>query len=287
MNHELLGLAFAAGLVAALNPCGFAMLPGYLAFVVGDSATGRPAAAGRAVLATLAMTLGFLAVFALFGTLTLSVASTLQSYLPIVTVIVGVVLIGVGVALLLGKQLHVPTPAAATSGRWAPTARLWSMLGYGVAYAVASLSCTVGPFLAVTAAAARGSVTDTVAVYLAYAGGFGLIVGTLAVAAAFASSALATRMRRVLPVVNRIGGALVVVIGAYVAYYGSYELRLFHGSGDPADAVVGAAGRLQGTLAGWVHAHGGWPWAIALVVLLLTAAGWAWRRHRRLASIAP
>ena len=34
MNHDLIGLAFAAGTVAAFNPCGFAMLPAYLAFVV-------------------------------------------------------------------------------------------------------------------------------------------------------------------------------------------------------------------------------------------------------------
>ena len=30
MNSELIGLAFAAGMVAAFNPCGFAMLPAYL-----------------------------------------------------------------------------------------------------------------------------------------------------------------------------------------------------------------------------------------------------------------
>ena len=34
MQQDLVGLAFAAGLVAALNPCGFAMLPAYLALVV-------------------------------------------------------------------------------------------------------------------------------------------------------------------------------------------------------------------------------------------------------------
>lgn len=34
MDQGLVGLAFAAGLVAALNPCGFAMLPAYLLLVV-------------------------------------------------------------------------------------------------------------------------------------------------------------------------------------------------------------------------------------------------------------
>ena len=157
------------------------------------------------------MTLGFLTVFAVFGALTIPVAAAVQRYLPLVTVVVGVSLVAVGLWLLAGYRLRMPAPPPE---RWAPTTRLGSMFGYGVAYAVASLSCTVGPFLAVTAAGARsGSTAGAVAVYLAYAGGFALVVGTLAVAAAFACSALATRLRRLLPVVNRIGGALVILVG--------------------------------------------------------------------------
>ncbi|OBK12876.1 hypothetical protein A5636_10355 [Mycobacterium asiaticum] len=87
-----------------------------------------------------------------------------------------------------------------------------------------------------------------------------LVVGALAIAVATARSALVDRMRRALPHVNRISGALLVLVGLYVGYYGLYEIRLFHANGDPRDAVITAAGRLQGRLAGWVHQHGGWPW---------------------------
>ena len=106
------------------------------------------------------------------------------------------------------------------------------MFGYGVSYAIASLSCTIGPFLAVTAAGLRsGSVLTGVAIYLAYVGGLTLVVGVLALAAATASSAVAERLRRILPFVNRISGALLVLVGLYVAYYGVYELRLFSATG--------------------------------------------------------
>ena len=47
------------------------------------------------------------------------------------------------------------------------------------------------------------------AVYVAYAAGFTLVVGVLAVAAALASSAAVDRMRRIVPYVNRISGALL------------------------------------------------------------------------------
>jgi cytochrome c biogenesis protein CcdA len=283
MNNELLGLAFAAGLVAALNPCGFAMLPAYLTFVVSGSEASRPAAVARALLATLALALGFLAVFAAFGVLTVAVASTVQKFLPFVTVVVGVVLVSTGIWLLAGRQLYFPMPAALQSENRATRTRgLGSMFSYGAAYATASLSCTVGPFLAVTGAGLRsGSVANAVAVYVSYAAGFVLIVGTLAVAAAFASSALVAPLQRVLPVVNRLGGALVILVGLYVTYYGIYELRLFHGNASPEDAVISAAGRLQATIAGWVNGHGGWPWLIGLVVLLSAVAAVAWRRRVR------
>ncbi len=274
---DLVGLAFAAGLVAALNPCGFAMLPAYLTFVVSGAEHSRPAAVGRAAMATLAMTAGFVAVFAAFGLLAVSIASTLQRYLPAVTVVVGVALVVAGICLLCGRDLGV-----AVAGRFerAPTARLGSMFGYGVAYAVASLSCTVGPFLAVTATATRtGSHGEAIVVYGAYAAGFALVVGTLAVAAAFMSAALSTRLRNAMPVINRIGGALVILVGLYVAYYGIYELRLFHGDGPPDDTVISAAGRLQSAVADWVNGHGGWPWVLALAVLSAVAVVWAWRRR--------
>jgi cytochrome c biogenesis protein CcdA len=279
LNQGLVGLAFAAGLVAALNPCGFAMLPAYLLLVV----HGHPVkAVARALAATAGMALGFMTVFGVFGALTISAAARVQRYLPYGTVVIGVVLVALGVWLLWGRELTALTPRP-LGPRWAPTARLWSMFGYGVSYAIASVSCTIGPFLAVTAAGLRsGSVRTGVLVYLAYVAGLTLVVGVLAVAAATASSALTERLRRILRFVNRIGGALLVLVGLYVGYYGVYELRLFSATrANPPDLLITAAGRLQGALAGWVHRHGMWPWAVALALLAVVAVAGAWHRRAR------
>jgi cytochrome c biogenesis protein CcdA len=288
VDQGLVGLAFAAGLVAALNPCGFAMLPAYLLLVVRGQQSGeRPstprglASVGRALAATVGMALGFLTVFGLFGVLTISAATTLQRYLPYGTVVIGVVLVALGIWLISGRELTALTPRS-LGLRWAPSVRLGSMYGYGVSYAIASLSCTIGPFLAVTAAGFRGgSIVTAVAIYAAYVAGLTLVVGVLAIAAATASSALADRLRRILPFVSRIGGALLVLVGLYVGYYGVYELRLFNTGANPHDTVIVAAGRLQGTLAGWVHQHGVWPWLVALFMLVVGALASAWYRRAR------
>lgn len=280
MDHNLIGLAFAAGMVAALNPCGFAMLPGYLMLVV-QSEGGRRSAVLRALGATAAMALGFLTVFGLFGLLTVSVASTVQQHAPYATVLVGIALVALGIWLLSGREITAFSWRP-SGPRWAPTAQIGSMFGYGVAYAVASLSCTVGPFLAVTGSSmSSGSLATGVAVYAAYAAGLALVVGALAVTVAVASTALVERLRRILPYINRIGGAMLVVVGAYVAYYGWFELRLF-ADGRSADPVIAAAGRVQRSLAGWVYQHGAWPWlGILAVAGLLTAGAIRRRRYRR------
>jgi cytochrome c biogenesis protein CcdA len=288
VNQGLVGLGFAAGLVAAVNPCGFAMLPAYLLLVVrGEQNSKRTSllgGVGRALGATAGMALGFFTVFGVFGALTISAATTVQRYLPYATVVIGVVLVALGIWLLSGRELTVLTPRP-LGPRWAPKqqgSRIVGMYGYGISYAIASLSCTIGPFLAVTAAGLRsGSIVTGVSIYLAYVAGLTLVVGVLAVAAATASSALADRLRRILPFINRIGGALLVLVGLYVGYYGLYELRLLNTAADPQDAVITAAGRLQGQLAGWVHQHGVWPWIVALSALVAAALASAWHRRAR------
>jgi cytochrome c biogenesis protein CcdA len=291
VDRGLVGLAFAAGLVAALNPCGFAMLPAYLVLVVRGEGTGGSeggagaatglASVGRALAATGGLAMGFLTVFGLFGALTISAAATVQRYLPYLTVVIGIVLVVVGIWLLFGRELMLLTPKR-PGGRWAPTARLGSMYGYGVSYAIASLSCTIGPFLAVTAAGLRrGSLVGSVSIYLAYTAGLTLVVGVLAIAAAAASSAVVNGLRRILPHVNRISGVLLVLVGLYVGYYGLYEVRLLSARANSFDLVIATAGRVQGVLAGWVHRHGAVPWVMALVVLTAGALAAAWYQRAR------
>lgn len=275
-------LAVTAGLLAAVNPCGFALLPAYVSLVVVQSGgTGRWAALRRAAAMTAAMTGGFVAVFGLFGLLVTPLALSVERYLPWVTVVIGVGLVGLGAWLLTGREVYLRVPRPGSAG---VTGSVRSTVGYGVSYALASLSCTIGPFLALTTATFRsGSVVAGTGVFVAYATGMGLVVGVVTVATALAKQTLVTRLRRVLPVVARAGGGLVVLAGLYVAYYGWYEIRVLSGGGT-ADPVVDAATGLQGAAQRWLADLGAGPVLLVLAVLVVAAVGagrWRTRSRRR------
>jgi cytochrome c biogenesis protein CcdA len=260
-------LALAAGLVAAFNPCGFALLPSYLALLVAD-----PGAKGvwRALRLSTAMTAGFVTVFGLFGLVVSVVTASIHSVLPWVTVVVGIGLVALGCRLVAGRELLLPLPRLRTGG---PSGSLGALYGYGASYAVASLSCTAAPFLAVTGlASGSGSLWEGLGAFVAYGLGMGAVIGLLSMMVALARQAAVAHTRRLLPHITRVSGVLVVLAGGYVAYYGWYEWRVGKGAVD--DPVIAGVSELQGTVTGWLGRIGIW-WVAATFVLVAGAAAGA------------
>jgi cytochrome c biogenesis protein CcdA len=280
MDDAPLALAVAAGTLAALNPCGFALLPVYLTMLVtGGDQPSRAGAVGRAVVSTAAIVTGFVAVFALFGLVLAPVAGLVQARLPWFTIVLGLALVGLGAWLIAGR--HLPGIGWSTVRGPAVTRTVPSMVGFGAGYALASLGCTIGPFLAIVVSSFRaGSPAAGVLLFLGYAAGMGMIVGTAALALALARVSVIGRMRRLAPLISRAGGVLVAAAGAYVAYYGWYELRVLRG-GSPTDPVIDAALRVQGALSDTVARLGVAAILVAFTVVLAAAGAAAWwtRRH--------
>jgi cytochrome c biogenesis protein CcdA len=272
IDTAALSFALGAGLVAALNPCGFAFLPGYLGLVItGSQDASRPAALTRAAAATAVMSAGFLTVFGVFGLAISPLIASAQKYLPFATVVIGAALIGLAVWLLAGKDISVMMPKLAGG---TPSARLGSMYGYGVGYAIASLSCTIAPFLAVISTTfQQGSILTGILAFLAYAAGMAVTVGVAALAVALAGASAGAALRRVLPYVGRIAGVIVLLTGLYVTYYGYYEIRLYFTDAGPDDPIVAGAGAVQSWLAGMVESLGVWPMLGMAAVLVVAGLG--------------
>ena len=160
------------------------------------------------------------------------------------------------------------------------------MFLFGVSYATASLTCTLAPFIATTSSTFKqeGLLAGLVT-FVAYGLGMGAIVTLLTVAVAMARNSVVAQFRKVMPYVNRLAGALVALAGAYVAYYGWYEVRLRRSDTIVRDPIVDRAIDIQQWLAAQIDAIGtGRLGLIGLVVAALAISTGVLRRRRRPAT---
>jgi hypothetical protein len=93
------GYALGAGMAAAVNPCGFALLPAYLGLYLGTETATAPRL-GRAVAVGAAMTAGVVALFGLAGLVLAAVAAAVADLLPWLSLAVGVLMVAAGGRLL-------------------------------------------------------------------------------------------------------------------------------------------------------------------------------------------
>jgi cytochrome c biogenesis protein CcdA len=266
-------------MAATVNPCGFALLPAYLAAFLGDGDQHGARAVPRAFAVSAAVTAGFVAVFGTFGLVITPLALSVEKYLPWATIVIGIALVGLGISLARGRELNTHIPKLNKGGR---DGTLPSMFLYGVSYAIASLSCTIGPFLAVTSTTFRSAnLVSGVGVFVAYALGMGVVVTALTVAVALAKAGLVGQLRQAMPYISKGSGYLLIFAGAYVAWYGWFEIRTLNG-GDGSDPIIDRALVLQQWLQDGVTS--GDPvrlaWMLGAVLAGIGSGIWVLRRRR-------
>lgn len=277
-----LALAFTAGMVAAFNPCGFALLPAYLSYFLGaDGAPGWDRRhVARAIVVGATVTAGFAAVFGIAGVLVTVFSLSVQPVVPWLSIVIGAGLAALGVAVALGFHPGLPLPRLERGGR---TRGLGSMALFGVSYAVVSISCTLPVFLAAVATVFdRSTFASGVSVFAVYAGGMGSVLIGMTLAVALAREAAVARARRFLPFVERAAGGLLAVAGAYVVWYAWYELRVNAGHDAPAGPIAWVT-RWSADVSG--RLAGASPAAVAVALAGLTALCLVLARHQPAAPV--
>ena len=216
-------LSFLRGFVAAVNPCGFVLLPTYLMFFLGadtsEVASGlgvRRASIRRALMVSSALTAGFMAVFVVVGLVTYNFTFWIQQNARYATIVIAVGLIILGIAMLSGRGVGIALPRLDVGGR---DRGVRSMFLFGVAYAVASLGCTIGLFLPTLISVRSDGFIGAIGNVAAYAAGMGLLITALTVSLAVAKIGLLGILRRGMHRVEKIAGVFVVLSGLYLAYY--------------------------------------------------------------------
>ncbi len=221
-----LALAFGAGMVATVNPCGFAMLPAYLSYFMGiqDEARSRAATLRSALVVGGVVSFGFLVVFGAAGVVISGVSTRLASdWIPWLALAVGIGLTILGLAMLRGFELKVGLPKA---GRASTVRTYRNIFGFGVSYAIASLSCTLPVFLTLIATqfSAR-SFASGLLIFAVYAAGMALVLLSLTVILALGKRSIVTRLRGAGAHINRVSGALLVGAGLWITWFWITSIR--------------------------------------------------------------
>jgi cytochrome c-type biogenesis protein len=261
--------AFTLGLVAAVNPCGFPLLGAYLSFFVGSDTEERPRRLLRGLAAGSCVTVGFVVVFAVLGGLVEGGVDVVLGWVPWVMIPVGVALAAIGVAGALGHPLKLLVPARRLgTGRGA-----LAMAGFGVTYAVASLTCALPLFLAAVAGTfGRLGFARGLGSFVAYALGMGLFLMVAGLIVANAGVSALRRLRPFTRFVPRVAGGVLALVGAYLTYYWA----AFQADPTASPPPIGFVEHVQSDITAWLSSSVrvvGVVLGLAVVVALLLAAG--------------
>jgi cytochrome c-type biogenesis protein len=277
-----LSLSFVRGLIAAVNPCGFILLPTYLLYFLGISsqeAGTQRASIRRALFVSGAVSAGFLSVFLAVGLVSEYFTDWVTENAKYATAVIGVALMVLGVTMLFGYRLPIMTPKLDAGGR---DRTVWSMFVYGIAYAVASIGCTIGLFIATLfGTGRREGYLAGVANIVAYGLGMAMLVTALTVALAVANVGLLKVLRRSLPYVEMVAGAFVLLSGAYLLWY-FWQVDVQEGS----DPITDAVANWQNEAQVFLNDHWGGV-AIVLGVIVGGALAYTLTNRRRRPPLTP
>jgi cytochrome c-type biogenesis protein len=245
-----LSVAFGAGVLSTLNPCGFALLPAYVSYTVKQHVSAAPDRQPsswrqllRGGLLGLPLAAGFALVFLVAAGVLALDGQLLVQLFPWLALIVGVGLVFLGGwSLLTRRELTFPwipalpklprrgVPAAKLShiqsgGRRAPegpetAVTLRAAWIFGLGYGLSSLGCALPIFLVVVGTAiTAGGVGVALLVLASYAAGMAVVLLAVAMAATTVGDLLRSTVFPLLRWVQPVAALLLIAAGSYIIVY--------------------------------------------------------------------
>jgi cytochrome c biogenesis protein CcdA len=259
--------SFILGVLAAVNPCGFILLPTYLLYYLGtelNRESESPATTLRRGLTVgVAVSSGFIGLFLIVGVISRAFTTVIRDNAKYAALIIGIGLIAMGIAMFRGWKPPVAQPNMAMKKQ-----RTWrNMFVFGIAYAVASIGCTIGLLISVILGSVgrHGFVSGVLSIAL-YGLGMGLLVTSLTVALAFARFGLVSNLKKSFPLFDKLSAVAVALTGLYLTWYwfGAITNR---GS----DGVVGRVEELQTNVATFLQNTGAYLLAAVFITVIAAA----------------
>lgn len=213
--------AFSVGMVATVNPCGWPLLPAYVAYQLrlGDESRSTFSRAAHGTFMGLIATLGFVTLFGSVGLVISAGGQVVKRFFPYWGLGVGIVIVLLGAYLLVNRR-HIGLLAFSRIQGPKALRGVGGFFLFGIAYGLSSLSCSLPLFLVVvgSALAAQGFVSGVVQ-FTSFGLGMGTVLISLALSLVFFRAAVEQGMRFLIPHLERVGALALVAAGSYLVYY--------------------------------------------------------------------
>lgn len=261
------------GMLAAVNPCGFVLLPTYLvAYLSVSDDTDVATRLRRSLVVGGSVSAGFLVVFLIVGAISRLFTNWIEINAKYASLVVGLALIVMGVRMLSGWRPRIWVPALGGESR---RNGVVGMFAFGVVYAIASIGCTIGLLTtAILGSFTRDGLVSGVLSVVMYGFGMALFVTALTTTLAFAKTALVRGGRGVMSVVSYVSSGLVLITGIYLAWYWYVAITEQSDQGD----ILRALGNWQTTIVNRISDIGALPVAVACGIVV--ALAWCAARRR-------
>ncbi len=261
------------GMLAAVNPCGFVLLPTYLvAYLSVSDDTDVATRLRRSLVVGGSVSAGFLVVFLIVGAISRLFTNWIEINAKYASLVVGLALTVMGIRMLSGWRPRIWVPALGGESR---RNGVVGMFAFGVVYAIASIGCTIGLLTtAILGSFTRDGLVSGVLSVVMYGFGMALFVTALTTTLAFAKTALVRGGRGVMSVVSYVSSGLVLITGIYLAWYWYVAITEQSDQGD----ILRALGNWQTTIVNRISAIGALPVAVACGIIV--ALAWFAARRR-------
>ena len=259
--------SFILGIMAAVNPCGFVLLPTYLVYYLGTELNradeNKTTTLRRGLSVGMAVSSGFIGLFLVVGIISRAFTTVIRDNAKYAALVIGIGLVAMGIAMLFGWKLPIAQPDVSVQRK----RTTWNMFLFGIVYAIASIGCTIGLLISVILGSINrhGFVSGVISIVL-YGLGMGLLVTSLTVALAFARVGLVSTIKKSFKWFDRISATFVVLTGLYLTWYwlGAITDR-------GTDGVTSRVERWQTSVVQFLQDVGVYPLLIVFCIVIATA----------------
>jgi cytochrome c biogenesis protein CcdA len=259
--------SFILGVMAAVNPCGFVLLPTYLVYYLGTELNrddeSKTTTLRRGLSVGTAVSSGFIGLFLVVGIISRAFTTVISENAKYAALVIGIALVATGIAMLFGWKLPIAQPDISVQRK----RTTWNMFLFGIVYAIASIGCTIGLLISVILGSVNrhGFVSGVISIVL-YGLGMGLLVTSLTVALAFARVGLVSTIKKSFKWFDKVSAVFVVLTGLYLSWYwlGAITDR-------GTDGITSRVERWQTKVVQFLQDAGVYPLLIVFCLVIATA----------------